>query len=244
MRPCDTALVSLRPYTLVRSPRARRLSLRIDAEIGLEAVVPARFGEARARREAETFIAARLSWIDRSLAESARRRAALGTDGRLEIGGTIPYAGRAHRIVVDSHTSDAEIVVAAGEIRVPVRLADDPVRLRRRLGTWLRRRARTVAEQLIAVHAEAMRVAPSRLRIGDQSTRWGSASPDGTISLSWRLVLSPPSCFEAVVVHELAHLRARGHGARFRSIVERHCPDEPERMRMLQRLAPALGAVR
>jgi predicted metal-dependent hydrolase len=56
--------------------------------------------------------------------------------------------------------------------------------------------------------------------------------------------LAPPSCFEAVVVHELAHLRANGHGARFRAVVERHLPDEAARMRQLQRLAPALSAVR
>jgi hypothetical protein len=71
-----------------------------------------------------------------------------------------------------------------------------------------------------------------------------SASADGTISLSWRLVMAPPSCFEAVVVHELAHLRANGHGPKFRAVVERHLPDEAVRMRLLQRLAPALSAVR
>lgn len=236
--------MSQRPYTLIRSPRAKRLSLRIDPEIGLEAVVPLRVGEARARRDAEAFIATRLAWIDRSLEEVAQRRGALGTDGRLEVGGVIPYAGRPHTIVIDPRIAASMISVEEGEIRIPARLAVDAELVRRRLGAWLRRRARSVAEQLIDAYASEMRVAPARLRIGDQTTRWGSASADGTISLSWRLVLSPPSCFEAVVVHELAHLRARGHGVRFRAIVERHCPDELQRMRTLQRIAPALGAVR
>ena len=236
--------MSLRPYTLIRSPRARRLSLRINPEIGLEAVVPERLGEERARREVEAFIATRLAWVDRSLAEIARRRAALGTDGRMEIGGVIPYAGRAHTIVVAPSSHRGGIAIANGEILIPRVIARDPERVRTRLNSWLRRRARAVAEQMINVYAPEMRVKPQRIRIGDQSTRWGSASPDGTISLSWRLVLAPPSCFEAVIVHELAHLRTRGHGARFRAVVERHCPDELVRMRLLQRLAPALGAVR
>ncbi|MFM8279040.1 MAG: M48 family metallopeptidase [Candidatus Limnocylindrus sp.] len=236
--------MSLRPYTLIRSPRARRLSLRIDPEIGLEAVVPERFGEARARREVEAFIATRLAWVDRSLAQIARRRAALGTNGRVEVGGVIPYAGRAHRIVVAPSTHHGGIAIANGKILIPEVIARDPDRVRTRLNGWLRRRARAVAEQMINVYAQEMRVKPHRIRIGDQSTRWGSASPDGTISLSWRLVLAPPSCFEAVIVHELAHLRSRGHGPPFRAVVERHCPDELVRMRLLQRLAPALGAVR
>jgi predicted metal-dependent hydrolase len=204
------------PYTLVRSMRARKLTLHIDPERGLEAVVPARISEARARREVEAFIAERAAWVERSLAELRDRRTALGT----------------------------AISVAGGEILVPEKVASSETLLRARLTTWLRRRARSVAEQMIAVYAPEMKVHPTRLRIGDQSSRWGSASSDGTISLSWRLVMAPPSCFEAVIVHELAHLRARGHGVRFRQIVERHLPDEATRMRELQRLTPALAAVR
>ena len=233
--------MSPRPYRLIRSPRARRLTLRIDPEHGLEAVVPERYSEARARRDVEAFIATRLKWIDRSLAEVTARRTALGTDGRLAVGGLIPYAGRPHAIVVGT---GASIAALSGEIQIPASIAADPEKVRRRLLSWLRRRARAIAEQMISVYAAEMRVTPTRLRIGDQSTRWGSASGDGTISLSWRLVLAPPSCFEAVVGHELAHLRANGHGARFRAVVERHLPDEAARMRQLQRLAPALGAVR
>jgi predicted metal-dependent hydrolase len=215
--------------------------LRIDPEHGLEAVVPERYSEARARRDVEAFIETRLKWIDRSLAEVTSRRTALGTDGRLAVGGLIPYAGRPHSIVVGA---GASIAALNGEIQIPAPIAGDPEVVRRRLLSWLRRRARAIAEQMISVYAAEMKVTPTRLRIGDQSTRWGSASGDGTISLSWRLVLAPPSCFEAVVVHELAHLRANGHGARFRAVVERHLPDEAARMRQLQRLAPALSAVR
>jgi|GEM_PF-372079 len=228
-------------YTLIRSPRARRLTLHIDPERGLEAVVPACIGKERARLDVEAFIEERAAWVERSLAELRDRRAALGTDGQLVLGGLIPYAGRAHRIC---SAAVMVISVTGGEILIPEEFASSETLLRARLTTWLRRRARSVAEQMIAVYAPEMKVHPTRLRIGDQSSRWGSASADGTISLSWRLVMAPPSCFEAVIVHELAHLRARGHGVRFRQIVERHLPDEATRMRELQRLTPALATVR
>ena len=105
-----------RNFTLVRSSRARRLSLHVHPERGLEAVVPARLGEARARREAEAFIERRARWIDRAIRELADRRAVFGTDGRLEINGTIPYGGRAHKIVA---TDGASIHVNDGAIEVP-----------------------------------------------------------------------------------------------------------------------------
>src|SRR4029078_10460868 len=50
-------------------------------------------------------------------------------------------------------------------------------------------------------------------------SRWGSASRQGRLMFSWRLVLAPPGALETVVVHELAHLRVFGHGPRFWALV-------------------------
>ncbi|HUP82789.1 MAG TPA: M48 family metallopeptidase, partial [Candidatus Limnocylindria bacterium] len=54
---------------------------------------------------------------------------------------------------------------------------------------------------------------------------WGSASKDGGLSLSWRLILCPPEILDYLVVHELAHLRYGGHGKRFWGLVEKHYGD-------------------
>ena len=160
--------MSPRPYRLIRSPRARRLTLRIDPEHGLEAVVPERYSEARARRDVEAFIATRLRWIDRSLAEVTARRTALGTDGRLAISGLIPYAGRPHRIVVGTGGS---ITALNGEIQIPATIAGDPDAVRRRLLSWLRRRARAIRK---------LRMRP---------LIWGSPSLSFTSSRnSWRVM--------------------------------------------------------
>ena len=78
-----------------------------------------------------------------------------------------------------------------------------------------------------AAHASAIErdIAPPRRRrwastaggvtLRDQRTRWGSASRQGRLAFSWRLILAPPEALETVVVHELAHLRVFGHGPRF-----------------------------
>ena len=220
------------PYTLIRSPRARRLTLHIDPERGLEAVVPARLGEARARREVEAFIAERSHWVERSLAELAQRREALGTDGRITLGGLIPYAGRAHRIRAAEVSA---IGVADGEILIPQKVAASEELLQTRLTTWLRRRARSVAEQMIAVYAPEMKVQPTRLRIADQSSRWGSASADGTISLSWRLVMAPPEVADYVVIHEVVHLEELNHSKRFWQKVKALAPDFLKAKQWLER---------
>ena len=62
-----------------------------------------------------------------------------------------------------------------------------------------------------------MGVKAGRLAYRNMTSRWGSCQPaTGRICINVRLALYPPECLEYVVVHELCHLRERGHGQRFK----------------------------
>ncbi len=52
-------------------------------------------------------------------------------------------------------------------------------------------------------------------RISSARTRWGSCSPAGTLSFTWRLVMAPLEVIDYVVVHELVHLRVKNHSKAF-----------------------------
>ena len=56
-------------------------------------------------------------------------------------------------------------------------------------------------------------------------TRWGTCNPKaGRIWLSVHLAKKPPDCLDYVIVHELMHLRERGHNARFYALMDRYMP--------------------
>ncbi|MFH0884607.1 MAG: M48 family metallopeptidase, partial [Candidatus Micrarchaeota archaeon] len=73
-----------------------------------------------------------------------------------------------------------------------------------------------------------------RVSIRDNSSRWGSCSRDGSISLNMRLLFMPEAILDYVIVHELAHTRYRGHGPRFWALVGSVMPDHIERRRWLK----------
>jgi len=81
------------------------------------------------------------------------------------------------------------------------------------------------------------------LKIRDARSRWGSCAPDGRIMLSARLAMAPPEVFRYVVIHELCHLRWRGHGRRFWDLVARQMPDFDEHRAWLRRHGAALHRV-
>ncbi len=74
----------------------------------------------------------------------------------------------------------------------------------------------------------------AKICVRDNTSRWGSCSTDGSIYLSFRLLMMPLKIIDYVIVHELAHTKYRGHGKRFWALVKRALPDYEERKRWLR----------
>lgn len=88
--------------------------------------------------------------------------------------------------------------------------------------------------QHVAHYSSLMSLTPRSLRFTRVRTYWGSCSPTGVISFNLKLVETSPKAVEYVVVHELAHLRWRGHGVRFWDLVNKYYPQANEIRRLLR----------
>ena len=89
---------------------------------------------------------------------------------------------------------------------------------------------RAVVEACVPALVEAwepiMGVKAGTLAYRNMTSRWGSCQPStGRICINVRLALYPPECLEYVVVHELCHLLERGHGPRFKALMDAFMPD-------------------
>lgn len=68
-----------------------------------------------------------------------------------------------------------------------------------------------------------------RLRLRTMRSRWGSLSPAGAMTLNTMLVRVPRECLDAVIFHELCHLRVRNHGPEFYRELSRYVPEWRQR---------------
>jgi predicted metal-dependent hydrolase len=102
---------------------------------------------------------------------------------------------------------------------------------------WLMRQAQQVFAESLQRFAPQLGVSYKRLRLSSASTRWGSASADGTIRLNWRLIHLKPEMIDYVVVHELSHLRHMDHSPQFWDVVASVLPDHVERRKALKQVA-------
>ncbi len=98
---------------------------------------------------------------------------------------------------------------------------------------------RTVVEacvpSLVQRWEPVLGVKAGKLVYRNMTSRWGSCQPaTGRICINVRLALYPPACLEYVVVHELCHLIERGHGPRFKALLDECLPDWRERRSKLR----------
>lgn len=194
--------------------------------------------------EADRLVVEHAGWLDRHLGRIQAEQARLAERPTLGEGRMLDVAGRPVRVAeVDAGPRrPARGRVEAAPGRLLVRRGRDGRGAAELLEAWLRQRAREVVRDSVMRHAPLLGVRPGRMSIRDQSSRWASASANGSLSFSWRLILAPPFVLEAVVVHELAHLRIRGHDRRFWDLVTTHAPRTPEARRWLREHAAEIRA--
>lgn len=110
------------------------------------------------------------------------------------------------------------------------------------LEAWYRWQAGQYLQQKLPAFAARLQVSPVQVRIKDQRTRWGSCSSKGNLNFNWRLIMAPESIFDAVIMHELAHLRVPNHSAQFWELLHTVCPNYAEVKTWLKQNGPRLSA--
>lgn len=89
----------------------------------------------------------------------------------------------------------------------------------------LRRELRRILPSLLAEWAPRLGVPVPDFTIRRMTTRWGTCNIKACrITINLELARREPELLEYVVVHELAHLIEKGHGPRFKALMDRHLP--------------------
>ena len=186
-------------------------------------------------RDIETALREKANWILTKLhqqQERGRRLQSARVDWR--DGVTIPFLGQMVMVVLDARagiTPSGAVLDAGTGDGVPRRLqtglpsSASPEQIRDVVQSWLQRQAKRVFAERCDHYATLLGVRYRQVSLSSAQTRWGSASADGSIRLSWRLIHFGVSTIDYVVAHELAHLREMNHSPRFWDVVRSVVPD-------------------
>ncbi len=88
-----------------------------------------------------------------------------------------------------------------------------------------RDRRRALLLQRVARWTERLKAQPKVVRVQRMTTKWGSCSTGGVVTLAADLAVQEAAFQDFVIAHELLHLRFRNHGRVFKAVMTAHVPD-------------------
>jgi predicted metal-dependent hydrolase len=207
-------------YSLRRDRRTRRPGLEVSRRDGLVVSLPARAREEMVHEMLHQWS----DWLVRKLDEydcwegpcvreyaTGSQILILGRPRRLKLK-ALAAGARGYQAALD----DDHLVLQMAPERI---LDPRPV-----LEQYLRGLAREHLPGRTEYWAARVERWPSRVIIGERTTRWGSCSPSGTLSYCYRLVMAPPDVIDGIVAHEVCHLRHLDHSPRFWRLLDEVYP--------------------
>lgn len=79
--------------------------------------------------------------------------------------------------------------------------------------------------QAFDIYSPQLGLSPRRITLKQMTSRWGSCSSNGNISINVGVICFEQECIDYVVIHELCHLKHMDHSAAFWKLVSTCCPD-------------------
>jgi predicted metal-dependent hydrolase len=170
-------------------------------------------------------VLSKLSWIRKQQAKF------VGQERRLlppeYVSGESHYfQGTCYRLNVVEHLGRSRVTMSdRATLDLYIRPDSERDQRERVLLNWYRQQLNEQVPALLAKWEAIMGVQSAEWHIKQMKTRWGTCNPRASrIWLNLELAKKPVDCLEYVIVHELVHLLARKHDAKFKGYMDKFLP--------------------
>ncbi len=205
---------------VVKNPRAKKLTLRIDSKERLPVLTIPRYCS---QKKAIEFVENHRLWIKESLARLPEHKP-------FENGETISLFGKD---VTITHAPERRLGAKIEDGRLLV--SGDIEFLHRRDKDFIKKKAQSEFLRRSNKYAKKLGETINGVTIKDTKSRWGSCSSLNNLNYNWRIALAPDFVINYLMAHEVAHLRHPDHSQRFWHCVAGLCPDYTEGESWLKR---------
>ena len=203
-------------YTIVRSPRRKKLTITVERDRSVVVHAPAQAAEDAIRQAVE----GKRQWLFDKINHAQKYQDLPHAPGKEVVNGeSALYLGREYSIALTSTESGG--VEFSRRFLIP--LADQRKR-KAVLKDWYLARAKEAIVPRVKRHAGELGVAVAEANIVDNRFSWGSCTTKDHVNFNWRLIKAPMFVIDYLIVHELAHLLEANHTLRFWNIVRAKAP--------------------
>ena len=161
--------------------------------------------------EIERFVKKKESWISEKLSD--KERSVRQHEKTFLPGEKFLYLGELYPLEIEDN----------GHQRCPLKLSYGKFVLdknhieeaRNLFVEWYKKEAKEKLSERVNYYSNRLQLTPQGIKITSAQSRWGSCSRDNRLCFSWRIIMTPLSVLDYVLIHELAHIKEKNHSRRF-----------------------------
>lgn len=188
------------PLKIIKSARARKLTLRIDTKERMAVLTLPRYC---AQKKAVEFITHHQEWIKSSLAQIPEAKS-------FQNGDKISLFGQE---VIISHEPSRRLGAKLENTKLIV--SGEKEFINRRVKDYIKKKAEEEFGKRARRYAQKLGVTIHSITIKDTKSRWGSCSTLNNLNFSWRVALAPNYVIDYLMAHEVSHLLHHDHSPNF-----------------------------
>jgi len=212
-------------YSVRKSKRAKRISMKIDPNKGLEVVFPVGIKRAPS---AEDILKQNSAWVIEMMGKM-QERLETRFQRQYEQGEIFRFLSDDHTLNIIQKTNGNSITISLTETTLdvsipPIITPKDTQTIQMAVEKFYRQQAKAYLPDRTYEIAGILGYEVNRVVIKNQKTRWGSCSTNHNINLNLRLMMTPPDAIDYIIIHELCHLTHMNHSKAFWDLVGVYCP--------------------
>jgi predicted metal-dependent hydrolase len=217
-------------YTIVKSRRVKTSEIIVEAN---KVLVRTPFHKPVA--EIHEIVRKKANWILKKQLEYNRHKPRI-TKPTFQDGSMLPYLGKDYRlrIITEYEGSQKFELVNAEFLAFVNRSKHSKKKIKLLYEKWLVKAATSFMDKKIKLLSQELSVKPQEVKLKNLRSRWGSATIGGAIHLSLHLLKAPTDVIDYMILHELCHLRIKGHSHRYWDLVHKFMPNYQDKVDWLK----------
>lgn len=100
---------------------------------------------------------------------------------------------------------------------------------------WLLSEANKIFIEKVNEYKKLVDVTPKSIIIKQLKERWGSLTKNESLHLNFNLIKAPEDIIDYIIIHELCHLKIKGHSYQFWNYLKQFVPDYEKMIKYLER---------
>lgn len=172
------------------------------------------------------FVVSKISWIEKQKEKFDNQEKIM--EKEYITGESHYYFGESYLLNVIYQSSNKTKVEIRNKKYIDLYVKEGSSREKREyiMKEWYRKELKSIIPSMIDKWEKIMDLKVKEWGVKQMKTRWGTCNPNARrIWLNLELAKTPPHFLEYIIVHEMAHLIEKGHGDKFKAIMDKYYPN-------------------